>query len=288
MKRGVGRSILAWALGVWLLLSQPALQASLPPGGGSVDDRGFEAPDEFASPIDMTAPPYPKDMAWQGVGGMVVLIVTIDAEGRVVDQQIEKPSPSAQLNQAALEGSRAWSFTPARKQGKPIASRARVPVDFKIPPEYAVDRVTGRPRDAHFMERRSDVAEPPAVDADGMLPGFVPDAYPIGVASVAAAQSMLERFAFRERDAVPGVISEYILRDEEGLSYWNVAQAPGMPSAVVRRRLVGNDTMSWYVGSILCEGEPSACDALREQIRSGAQDQPRLPRRPALPPLKNP
>ncbi len=286
MKRG-GSPILACILGAWLLLA-PAMVCAGPSAGGDVDEQGFEAPDTFATSIDMTAPSYPKDMAWQGVGGVVVLIVIIDADGRVVDQQVEKSSSSAQLDQAALDGARAWRFTPARKQGRPIASRARVPVDFAIPPEYALERVTGRPRDAYFMQRRKGVAEAPAIDADGMLPGFVLDAYPVGVASVAAARSMLQRFAFRERDAVPGAVAEYTLRDEEGLSHWNIAQAPGMPSAVVRRRLVGDDTMSWYVGSMLCEGEPAACDALLERIRLMTRQQPRLPLRPVLPPLENP
>lgn len=286
MKRA-GRPILACVLGASLLLAQRAAQAA-PPADGGTDAHGFEAPDEYAAPLDMTAPPYPKDMAWQGIGGIVTLIVTIDAGGRVVDQQVETPSASASLDRAALDGARTWRFTPAKKQGRPIASRARVPVDFKIPPEYALERVTGRPRDAYFMQRRGGAAAPPAVGADGTLPGFVQDAYPIGVASVAAAQSMLERYAFRERDAVPGAVSEFTLRDEEGLSHWNVALAPGMPSAVVRRRLVGDDTMSWYVGNVLCEGEPMACDALRERIRSATPSQPRLPPRPALPPLEKP
>ncbi|MCH6484666.1 energy transducer TonB, partial [Pseudoxanthomonas sp. LH2527] len=252
--------MLGCILCAWLL---PSPSVAAVKEAGSVDAQGFEAPDELAKPIDMMPPPYPMDMVWQGISGLVVLIITIDDDGRVVDQQIEAPSPSASLNQAALGGARAWMFTPARRQGKPIASRARVPVDFKIPPQYALDRTTGRPRDAYFLQRRTGMQAAPATDVDGFFPGFVADAYPIGVHSVAEAQAMLQRYAFREPDPVPGAVAEYALRDEEGLSYWNVAQAPGMPTAVVRRRLVGNDTTSWYVGSMLCEGEASACDALR-------------------------
>jgi TonB family protein len=268
------------------LLPSPSMAAVKEAGG--VEGQGFEAPDELATPIDMMPPPYPMDMVWQGIGGMVVLIITIDDDGRVVDQQVETPSASASLNQAALAGARVWIFTPARRQGRPIASRARVPVDFRIPPQYALERTTGRPRDAYFLQRRAGIQEAPAVDVDGFLPGFVADAYPIGVDSVAEAQAMLQRYAFREVDPVPGAVAEYALRDEEGLSYWNVARAPGRPSAVVRRRLVGNHATSWYVGSMLCEGEASACAALLDTIRETAQKQPRLPPRPALPPLEDP
>lgn len=280
LRTGIGSMALLCAL-----CGVPALAWCADEG---VDEHGFAAPDVFAQPVDMSPPLYPKDMAWQGRGGVTVLILTIDAAGKVVDQRVERSSSIPALDQAALDIAPTWTFAPARKDDRPIASRARVPVDFKMPPEYALDRVTGRPRDACFARRRSGEADLPVADAEGMLPGFIADDCPVGVASVEEARSMLQRYGFRERDALPELILEYTLRDEEGLSYWNVAQAPGMPSLVVRRRLVGNDAMSWYVGSMLCDGTPTACEATLAQVRDSQAKQPRLPPFPVLPPLKKP
>jgi TonB family protein len=249
---------------------------------------GAETADVPIEAISMAPPPYPKDMAWQGVSGVVLLVLTVDAEGRVVAEHVERSSSHARLDQAAVEGARAWTFRPAREKGKPVTSRVRVPVDFKVPAAYAMDRVTGRPRDAYFAQRRRGDAPAPKVDGKGMLPGHVADALPIGVASVEEAQTLLQRYAFRERDAVAGLVTEYTLRDEEGISHWNVAQAPGEPSLVVRRRLVGNATMSWYVTSLLCEGAAASCNTLTQQFSAMQNLQPRLPPLPVLPPLKDP
>lgn len=94
---------------------------------------------------------------------------------------------------------------------------------------------------------------------------------------------MLGQYAFREADAVPGQVQEYTLRDEEGLSVWNVVLAGRFPSALVRRRLVGSGDRSWYVSSVLCEAEVAECTALLHYLKNSVPPQQLLPALPELP-----
>ncbi len=213
------------------------------------------------------------------------MIITVSAAGLPEHVQIEKSSGIAGLDNAAVEGAQAWRFIPAHLQGKPVPARVRVPVRFEIPAMYALDRVTGRPRDIHFEARRAGLAVAPSLDEAGDIPGFVPDMYPIGVESVAAGRALVERYGNREGDVSLGVLFSYTLRDEEGMSLWYIGIPPKYPPVVVRRRLVGNDVQSWYVTSILCEAQAETCKKFENSLRSSTQK--KLPPLPVLPALNN-
>lgn len=246
----------------------------------------FETPDQDVAALSMTPPEYPKDEAWRGISGDVALVITVDAEGMPEQFEMEKSSGIAGLDLTALEAARDWRFAPARLKGRAIRARVRVPIKFEIPPAYALHRVTGRPRDAHFEARRKGLEAVPLLDANGLVPGLVPDLYPIGVETVEAAKELLDRYAYRETDVVPDVVYQYTLRDEEGMSEWDIASPPQFPAAVVRRRLVGNAEGSWFVTSLLCEAEQTACEKLEGFLRSSMPAQQKLPPLPILPPLK--
>jgi TonB family protein len=275
-------------LGACLFAALPSvvtLAAAQDPAAAVQQDAtaAFDVPPKA---LDMSAPEYPEDMAWRGIDGEVVLVLGIDAEGTVSRVEIESGSGSARLDQVAVERARQWRFTPARRDGGGVESRMRVPMNFAIPPQYALDRVTGRARDAFFLRRREGRMPPPPMDAQGLYPGFVEDDLPIGVTSVAEGRRMLERHGFREDDASPGEILEYTLRDEEGLSVWNVLLPGRFPAALVRRRLVGADGKSWYVSTVLCEGEAPHCAALIAFMRKRVPPQEPLPPLPVSPPLQ--
>lgn len=63
----------------------------------------------------------------------VVLTVTINNSGRVVDVEVAS-SGGQEFDGAATAAVRAWTFTPARRDGHPVAARIRVPFHF-APPE---------------------------------------------------------------------------------------------------------------------------------------------------------
>lgn len=75
-------------------------------------------------------PRYPAEALKEGKTGITVLVVDIDARGGVTGTRIERSSGDARLDGAAQEAAANWRFTPAMKQGRPVASKVRVPVEF--------------------------------------------------------------------------------------------------------------------------------------------------------------
>lgn len=80
--------------------------------------------------VSVPAPKYPKDALAQGIGGRVDLIVDVAADGSVSKVVVDHASPAGVFDAAALESVKGWKFTPAMKNGKAVAGRVRVPVEF--------------------------------------------------------------------------------------------------------------------------------------------------------------
>jgi TonB family protein len=59
-----------------------------------------------------------------------VLEILIDASGRVVRARVIQSVPL--LDAAAVETMREWTFAPAIKQGRPVATLAQAPITFRI------------------------------------------------------------------------------------------------------------------------------------------------------------
>ena len=233
-----------------------------------------------AARIDLPPAPLQTDIEWpsadmyrRGEGGSVVLRLVIDDKGMPAGVSDERAWGVEAADLFAAIAATKWRFTPARYKGRAVASEARQPVEFEIPPEYALTRTTGRARDGWFEQRRGGAAERPVADAAGQIPGYLADPLPIGVASIAEARQMLERHGYR---SAPGTLPmvTYALRDEEGYSEWAVMPAlPGGVSMLVRSRLVGDATSTWMVQSLLCEGAQQACADMRERFARGTPPQ---------------
>ncbi len=82
--------------------------------------------------IKITKPKYPKDAFAKKIEGVVELEILIDASGKVVRARVVKSVPA--LDRAALETVYQWQFSPATKNGRPVAAIARAPVIFEIAP----------------------------------------------------------------------------------------------------------------------------------------------------------
>ncbi len=76
-------------------------------------------------------PKYPASMLRAGVGGTVVVLAEVDAQGNPVDVRIVERSGERDLDRAALTAVKQWRFEPAMRNGKAIATSVKVPVDFK-------------------------------------------------------------------------------------------------------------------------------------------------------------
>jgi protein TonB len=76
------------------------------------------------------APAYPAQALRRGEGGTVVLRVNVGADGRPTDIAFADRSHSRELDRAARDAVAKWQFTPATRDGKPVAAVVEVPVDF--------------------------------------------------------------------------------------------------------------------------------------------------------------
>ena len=81
-------------------------------------------------PIKVTRPEYPAEALEKGIEGVVVVQITIDAEGRVVDPTVAESVEG--LDEAALACVREWRFEPAKKDGEAVPATARAPIAFKL------------------------------------------------------------------------------------------------------------------------------------------------------------
>lgn len=78
-------------------------------------------------------PRYPEGARSRGEEGDVVLELSIDAQGLVVDARIVSGCGFAELEQAAVAAVKGKAlFHPARRGGEPVASRAIVTIDFRL------------------------------------------------------------------------------------------------------------------------------------------------------------
>ena len=76
-------------------------------------------------------PKYPASMLRAGVGGTVVVLAEVDAQGNPIDVRVVERSGERDLDRAAVNAVRQWRFEPAMRNGKAIATSVKVPVDFK-------------------------------------------------------------------------------------------------------------------------------------------------------------
>ena len=79
------------------------------------------------------APPtYPRIARRRGWEGEVWLRFSIDASGAVTDVHLLRSSGHEVLDRAALAAAQDWTFTPALRDGSPVASERDLPVEFRL------------------------------------------------------------------------------------------------------------------------------------------------------------
>ena len=79
------------------------------------------------------APRYPREALANRISGKVVLAIDVDAQGTPLAVEVEQSEPAGVFDQAAIEAAMKWRLIPERKDGKPVAGRVRVPIEFKAP-----------------------------------------------------------------------------------------------------------------------------------------------------------
>jgi protein TonB len=115
--------------------SQPAPPASsrqTPPGRTGAAAAAGPASTARPRYRSNPSPVYPTEARRLRQQGQVLLSVDVSAEGRAVGVALKQSSGFPLLDQAAMAAVRRWSFEPARVGGLPVASRAEVPVRFRL------------------------------------------------------------------------------------------------------------------------------------------------------------
>lgn len=90
---------------------------------------------------------YPPSALASRKHGDVTLALTVDVDGRVSRVEVFE-SGGRDLDEAATIAARQWTFSPATRNGKPVASRIRVPFHFAPPappPEVVSAPPSGEP-----------------------------------------------------------------------------------------------------------------------------------------------
>ena len=99
---------------------------------GGDDPFGAGDLDNPPQPIAKSQPVYPSRLLNKGVGGKVVVAVTVDEGGRVVAAKVRTSSGISELDDAALKAVRKWKFKAAVRGGKPAKATALVPFNFEV------------------------------------------------------------------------------------------------------------------------------------------------------------
>ena len=99
-------------------------------GQGSVQ----EVPQRFAPvPTHIAQPEYTDDARNSRIEGAVLLQVEINEKGIPTEAKVTR-SLNNGLDRKAIEAVLKWRFKPALKDGKPVASSAKIEINFRINP----------------------------------------------------------------------------------------------------------------------------------------------------------
>lgn len=97
--------------------------------------QGAELADRNAIAHKMPPPSYPKIAFEQSIVGKVVVRVDIDAEGKATNVRVLEATPAGVFDEATVAAAKQWTFEPAIRNGKAVASALKVPVTFAMDDE---------------------------------------------------------------------------------------------------------------------------------------------------------
>jgi TonB family protein len=93
------------------------------------------AADRDAIAHKMPPPSYPKAAAEQRIVGKVVVRVDVDTEGRATNVRVLQASPAGVFDDATVAAAKQWTFEPAIRNGRTVASALKIPVTYAMDDE---------------------------------------------------------------------------------------------------------------------------------------------------------
>lgn len=132
---------------------------------------------------------YPDAARERRLHGDVTLTLTVDADGKVSQVDVAQ-SGGAELDEAAVFAARQWAFHPAKKNGKPVASRIKVPFHF-APPAPPPEIVPPSKQEAAENELPPRTAVVPPSDTANVLVRGRPSPPPRGISDFRIPRTVL-------------------------------------------------------------------------------------------------
>ena len=114
-------------------LAAPAAPVAPPPPPPALAAGADYAPSEDISARANFPPVYPEAAFKACAFGVVRVLVSIDAQGNVLDVTINRSSRNRDLDRAAMDAARQWKFNPGQVDGQPVGGDIIVPVNFQDP-----------------------------------------------------------------------------------------------------------------------------------------------------------
>ncbi len=102
-----------------------------------VPDSVSEQSSDYVPPnseqiTDNEKPHYPLVARRRGIEGVVLLRVTVGAQGNVLEIKVERSSGHDSLDDSARKSVKKWRFVPARRNGVAVQASVTVPVRFRL------------------------------------------------------------------------------------------------------------------------------------------------------------
>jgi protein TonB len=118
-------------VGVLLLVAAPLVVCAPQNGGKKSDEQVYELGAGIAPPrvTHQVNPQYPENLRGVRVEGVVGIGVVVTSKGIPDNPQVVK-SLDKQVDRCAVEAVKQWRFAPAQKQGKPVAVRIMIELEF--------------------------------------------------------------------------------------------------------------------------------------------------------------
>ena len=83
-------------------------------------------------PVSRPAPSYPIDALRRRDEGTVVVRIEVDEEGKVDNVRVLSRSGSRELDRAAVQAAKRWTFRPAMRDGRPVPGAVEAPITFSL------------------------------------------------------------------------------------------------------------------------------------------------------------
>ncbi len=108
----------------------PVVASSLPEPASPQVTEVFSREPSFLTPPK--PPVYPALARRRNQQGLVLVEVRLDAQGLLQGIRLLRSSGVESLDRSALDAVAAWRFRPETRNGRPVASRVRIPIEFAL------------------------------------------------------------------------------------------------------------------------------------------------------------